>query len=81
MREGKKFKTFDVWLSAYLQVYYTSPELQLINSKVVFSFPHSDDLYKFLANYNGNVNVPIADYVATVKTLRGQMLSMRGGQK
>ncbi len=73
----EKFETYDVWLSAYLQLTYHSPELHLRNHKVTFVFPHSEKLYKFLADFNSNINVPIADYVSTVKTLRGQMLSMR----
>ncbi len=73
----KKFETFDVWLSAYLQLTYHSPELHLRNHKVTFAFPLSDELYKFITEFNSNVDVPIADYVSTVKTLRGQMLSMR----
>jgi hypothetical protein len=73
----KNFETYDVWLSAFLQLLYKSPELHLKNKRVTFVFPLSEKLHKIVTDYNCNIDVPIADYVSTVKTLRGQMLSMR----
>ncbi len=73
----KNFETYDVWLSAYLQLSYRPPQLHLKNQKVVFVFQQSDILYKLLTDFYSNVDVPISDYVSTVKTLRGQMLGMR----
>ena len=78
-KELRLFNTYDVWLSAYLQIYYQSPSLKIVNGKVVFTFPVSNDLYKFISEFNGNAAAPISDYVDTVKTLRGQMLSMKRG--
>jgi len=73
----KKFETYDVWLSAFIKLLYQSPELHLMNNRVTFVFPLSEELFKIVTDYNCNIDVPIADYVSTVKTLRGQMLSMR----
>ena len=76
--EQKTFQTLDIWLSSYLSLCGIHPNLEVNNGKVVFTFPISDDLYKLMMNYNGNVNVPVADFVTTVKSLRGQMITLRG---
>ncbi len=76
--EQKNFQTMDIWLSSFLSLYGTPPKLEVINGRVIFTFPVSDDLYKLMTNYNSNVDIPVADFVTTVKTLRGQMLTMRG---
>ncbi len=57
----EKFETYDVWLSAYLQLTYHSPELHLRNQKVTFVFPLADELYVFLTEFNRNADVPVAD--------------------
>ncbi|MBT9169152.1 MAG: hypothetical protein DDT19_02506 [Syntrophomonadaceae bacterium] len=74
----KTFQTLDLYLASFLSLSGISPTLELNNGKVVFTFPLSNDLYKFMVNYNGNVNVPVANFVTAVKALRGQMLTMRG---
>jgi hypothetical protein len=74
----KTFETLDIWLSAFLSLHGVPPKLEVRNGKVIFSFPASDDLYRLMANYNSNVNVPVTDFVTAVKALRGQMLTMRG---
>ncbi len=71
------FETMDIYLSAFLSLFGIQPELKLNNGKVIFSFSASDDLYKLMMNFNSNVRVPVTDFVTMVKTLRGQMLSMR----
>jgi hypothetical protein len=80
MTRQQNFQTLDIWLSAYLSLCGLVPTLEVNNGKVVFIFPVSDDLYKLIRNYNGNVNVPVADFVTVVKALRGQMLTMRGSR-
>ena len=72
------FETMDIYLSAFLSLFGVQPELKLNHNKVIFSFPATEDLYQLMMNYNSNVNVPVSDFTTTVKTLRGQMLSMRG---
>ncbi len=76
--EQKTFQILDIWLSAYFSLCGIPPKLELNNSKVVFTFPVSDALYKLMMNYNSNVNIPVTEYVTAVKTLRGQMLTLRG---
>lgn len=75
--EQKTFQTLDLYLSSFIHLCGISPKLELNNGKVVFTFPVTEDLYKFMMNYNSNVNVPVTDFVTTIKTLRGQMLTMR----
>lgn len=78
-KTGEKiFSTLDIYLSAFLILHDVQPELKTTNGRVTFNFKASDDLYKWSLAYNSNEPVPVADYVTTVKTLRGQMLTMRG---
>ncbi len=76
--EQKSIQILDIYLSAYFSLCGISPKLEINNGRVVFVFSVSDDLYKLMVNYNSNVNVPVTDFVTTVKTLRGQLLTMRG---
>jgi hypothetical protein len=73
----KDFTTLDIYLSAFLSQFGIQPSLKLNNGKVIFSFRSSDDLFKLMMNFNSNVSVPVTDFVTTVKTLRGQMLSLK----
>tara|TARA_B100000315_G_C14436315_1_gene522589 strand:- start:169 stop:411 length:243 start_codon:yes stop_codon:yes gene_type:complete len=77
MEKQKNFTTMDIYLTAFLSQFGIQPELKLNNGKVIFSFPLSEDLFKLMMNFNSNVNVPVTDFVTLVKTLRGQMLSMK----
>jgi Domain of unknown function (DUF5659) len=76
--EERLFTTLDIYHAAFLSLNRIPPTLELRNGRVVFTFPASDKLYKLTMNFNSNVNVPVADFVTMIKTLRGQMLSMRG---
>ena len=72
------FSTMDIYLSAFLLIYGIQPDLKLQNERVIFTFPATEELYKNMMRYNSNANVHVADFVTAVKTLRGQMLTMRG---
>lgn len=74
----KQFGTMDVYLSAFLSLEGLDPILENNNGRITFNFPADDDLYKLMGEYNGNKAIPIVDFVTRVKTLRGQMLTMRG---
>ena len=71
------FETMDIYLSAFLLLSGQQPTLKVNHGKVIFSFPASEDLYAVMMNFNSNVNVPVSDFTTMVKTLRGQMLTMR----
>lgn len=75
-----KFTTLDLYLSAFLESHGIQAELENLNGRVVFSFPANDDLYKLANAFNSNESVPIADYIATFKSLKARMLSMRGAR-
>jgi hypothetical protein len=80
-KEPRLFATLDIYLSAFLSFNGIPPTLEVRNGRVVFTFPASDSLYEFLERFNSNVNVPVADFTTTIKTLRGQMLTLRGGRR
>lgn len=79
--EQRLFTTLDIYLAGFLALNGISPRLELNNGRVVFTFPATDQLYKLTMNFNSNAPVPVADFVTTVKTLRGQMLTMKGGKQ
>lgn len=78
MTEQKTMSTLDIYLSAFLSLHDLKPELLVNNGRVTFNFPVSDDLYRIANAYNSNEPIPVADFVTAIKTLRGQMLTMRG---
>ena len=75
------FTTLDLYLTAFLALSGVQPLLQVHNGRVVFAFPATPDLYNLMASFNGNANVPVAEFVTAVKTLRGRMLTLRGGNR
>lgn len=81
MLEKKTFQTLDLYISAYLSMNGLPPELEIINNRVIFVFQQSDVLYKLLSKYNANMDVGVCDFVVAIKTLRGQMLSMKQVQR
>jgi hypothetical protein len=78
--EQRLFTTLDIYLTSFLALNGIPPTLQLNNGRVVFTFPATDQLYKLTMSFNSNVSVAVADFVTMIKTLRGQMLTMRGGK-
>lgn len=78
LAEQKKFQTLDIYLASYFSLCGIQPQLEMNNNKVVFVFPASDDVFRLAMNFNSDVNVPVTTFVTLVKTLRSQMLTMRG---
>lgn len=77
MRAEKTFKTLDLYFSAFLALHGIQPQLQNVNSRVTFAFPVSDDFYQLSDLFNSNEPVPVASFITAVKTLRGQMLTLK----
>jgi len=75
--EQKALKVLDINQASFFALCGIPPILELINGRVIFNFPVSNKIYRLMDNYNSNVNVPILDFVTTLKSLRGQMLTMR----
>lgn len=76
--ETKTLSTLDLYLSSFLTLHGIQPELETNNGRVTFNFKVTDELYSLSNAYNGNEPVPVADFVTAIKTLRGQMLTLRG---
>ena len=75
---NKTFQTLDIYLSSFLSMSGFPPEIQVNDSgRVIFVFKLTDELSRLMMSYNNNYRVPVADFVTTLKTLRGQMLSKR----
>ena len=75
--EQRLFTTLDIYLAGFLSLQKIAPTLEVKNGRVIFTFPAADQLYRLMDLYNSNTNVAIADFVTTVKTLRGKMLTAR----
>ncbi len=77
--KDKTFQTLDIYLSSFLSMSGFPPQLEVNESgKVIFVFTLTDDLAALMMLYNNNDKVPVSDFVTTLKTLRGQMLTRRG---
>ena len=76
--EQKTLKVLDINQASFFTVCGIQPILELLNGRVIFKFPVTDKIYKLMDDYNSNVKIPILDFVTTLKSLRGQMLTMRG---
>jgi hypothetical protein len=79
MAETRTINLLDIYLSSFLALNGIEPKLETRNGKVVFTFEADDRVYKLMNLFNSNVDVPVADFVTTVKTLRGKMLTAKEG--
>jgi hypothetical protein len=77
MGKSKQFETLDIYLASFFSLHGIPPVLDNRNGKIVFTFEASDDLYRLLNRYNSNQHVCVGDFVTTVKTLRGKMLTAK----
>ena len=77
--EQRLFTTLDIYLAGFLSLQKIAPTLEVKNGRVVFTFEANDQLYRLMNLFNGNANVPVADYVTVIKTLRGKMLTVKEG--
>ncbi len=84
--EERVFRTSDVYLaSALATLTNLRPTLELNrDGRVLFCFPGSEDLFDGLDSYNAGTAAPLTEYAATLKRLRGEMLSVKytnGGRR
>ena len=77
-KEQGVFSTLDIYLTAFLLICGIQPDLEVRNGTVIFTYPADDELYKLMFLYNSNTEVKVGDFVTAIKTLRGQMLTLRG---
>ena len=79
MATTKTFSTLDIYLASFLSLHDVQPQLEDNNGKIIFTFEATETVYRLMNLFNGNVDVPVADFVTTVKTLRGKMLTAKEG--
>jgi len=79
MAATRTINLLDIYVSSFLLLHGIEPKLETKNGKVVFVFEGNDRVYQLMNLFNGNVEVPVADFVTTVKTLRGKMLTAKEG--
>lgn len=78
MTTKQKFTTLDIYLAGYLEYRGIPAELDNQGTRVIFTFPQSNELYKLTSAFNSNDSIPITDYVSMIRTLRAKMYSARG---
>lgn len=71
------FEIFDIYISAFLAFRGLYPHLKVLPSgKVIFVFP-SDNVKKFLNEYNNDIPIPVDSFVRHLRALRGRMISLK----
>lgn len=75
--EEKRLTSLDVYLAAFLSLYQVDPILEVSNGRVVFTFPATERVNNLMIAYNTNTSVPVAAFVAALKSFRGRMIAMR----
>jgi hypothetical protein len=77
MAETRKINLLDIYLSSFISLHGIEPKLEAKGGKVVFTFPATDRIYGLMNLFNQNSEVKVADFVTSVKTLRGKMLTAK----
>ena len=82
MADGNRtLPLYDIHTAAFLE--YRGIELTLTKqgTRVVFEVPTTDEAYRALAEYQTNPDIPLLDFVAVLRRLRGRMLDERDGER
>lgn len=77
MTRTKELELIDLYLSSFLSLHGVPPRLILKNGKVIFVFDTTDEVYRLMTMFNSNQDVPCLDMITAIKTLRGQMLTLK----
>ena len=77
MEKTKQLELIDLYIAAFLTLHGIQPRLTLKNGKVIFVFDTLDEVYRLMATFNSNEDVPCLDMITAIKTLRGQMLTLK----
>jgi len=75
----QRIPTDDIYMAAYLNYRGHQPELELNRSgkNVTFIFPASMNILNAMGDYGANPDVPLHEFVNSLKTVRAKMLSKR----
>lgn len=75
----KLFETADLYLAAAIcTLLNIQPTFKVENSKTLFVFPISDELYEAMNSYNNGVALNAYGFAQMIKRLRAEMLMRRG---
>lgn len=75
--DQKPFRTGDVYLSTYLSLKLTAPDMVLDRGRVLFTFAKSDDLYQMVYSFNSGTLVDVREYTEALKALKASMYSLK----
>jgi hypothetical protein len=75
----KELELIDLYLSSYLALQGQEPRLINKKGKIIFVFDATDEIYRYMAEFNSNPDVPCLDLITAIKALRGKMLTAREG--
>jgi hypothetical protein len=75
-KDQQEFSTLDIYLSAFIELNGIPAELK-DNGRIVFIFPYSEKVRNLCSKYNGNMSVPVADFVSILRTLKARMFAMK----
>ena len=81
MGQNQNLETLDINLAAYCALRGLPPELVLVNGRILFRFPAGQMFYQLSSEFNSNDLVPILEFVTSLKTLRGKMISAKEREK
>jgi hypothetical protein len=70
---------YDIYQASFCEYKGSPPLLTKQGSRVVFEFRATPETYELLREYQGNPLIPLLDFVAVLRRLRGRMLDARDG--
>lgn len=76
--DDKSLLIIDIYQAAFLALKQIEPVLRKDGTRIIFEFPGTGLVLEKLRMYNLNPSLKVLDFVAQVRRLRAQMLSMRG---
>ncbi len=77
MEKTKTIELLDIYLSSFLILNGVIPKLEPKNGKIIFAFEADDRVYFLMNLFSSNTDVPVADFVPIIKSLRGKMLTAK----
>jgi hypothetical protein len=77
MEKTKELELIDLYLSSYLTLQGQEPRLINKGGKIIIVFDATDEVYRLMAEFNANPEVPCLSLITKIKTLRGKMLTAK----
>lgn len=75
----KEFETADLYLASAISLLLKSPpNYKVENSRTLFVYPISDDLYRAMNAFNNGIQLNAYEYSQEIKRQRAEMLMRRG---